>query len=55
VVVGASTILMSAVREAALRLHSPSGVIAATLGAFGTSLPELVTAMTAARRGHGAE
>lgn len=53
VVVGASTILIPAVREAALRLHIPPGVIAATLVAFGTSLPELVTAVTAARRGHG--
>jgi cation:H+ antiporter len=53
VVVGASTILIPAVREAAMRLHIPPGVIAATLVAFGTSLPELVTAVTAARRGHG--
>ncbi len=53
VVVGTSTILIPAVREAALRLHIPPGVIAATLVAFGTSLPELVTAVTAARRGHG--
>ncbi len=53
VVVGASTILIPAVRAAALRLHIPPGVIAATLVAFGTSLPELVTAVTAARRGHG--
>jgi cation:H+ antiporter len=53
VVVGASTVLIPAVREAALRLHIPPGVIAATLVAFGTSLPELVTAVTAARRGHG--
>jgi cation:H+ antiporter len=53
VVLGASMILIPAVREAALRLHIPAGVIAATLVAFGTSLPELVTAVTAARRGHG--
>ena len=53
VVVAASTILIPAVREVALRLHIPPGVIAATLVAFGTSLPELVTAVTAARRGHG--
>jgi cation:H+ antiporter len=53
VVVGASTILIPAVRESALRLHIPPGVIAATLVAFGTSLPELVTAVTAARRRHG--
>ena len=53
VVVASSTILIPAVREVALRLHIPPGVIAATLVAFGTSLPELVTAVTAARRGHG--
>ena len=53
VVVVASTILIPAVREVALRLHIPPGVIAATLVAFGTSLPELVTAVTAARRHHG--
>jgi len=53
VVVASSTILIPAVREMALRLHIPPSVIAATLVAFGTSLPELVTAVTAARRGHG--
>ncbi len=52
-VVTSSMILIPAVREAALRLHIPPGVIAATLVAFGTSLPELVTVVTAARRGHG--
>ncbi len=52
-VVGASWVLIPAVRESALRLHIPASVIAATLVAFGTSLPELVTAVTAARRGHG--
>jgi cation:H+ antiporter len=53
VVVGASHILIPAVREAALRIGVPEGIIAATLVAFGTSLPELVTAVTAARSGHG--
>ena len=53
VVVGASHILIPAVREAALRIGVPEGIIAATLVAFGTSLPELVTAVTAARQGHG--
>lgn len=41
------------VTEAARRLAVPDSVIAATLVAFGTSLPELVTAVTAARRGQG--
>ena len=39
--------------EAAARMSVPRSVIAATLVAFGTSLPELVTAVTAARRGQG--
>jgi len=52
-VVLASNILIPLVREAAERMHVPPSVIAATLVAFGTSLPELVTAVSAARRGHG--
>ena len=31
----------------------PEAVISASIVAFGTSLPELVTCVTAARRGHG--
>ncbi|OIO04730.1 MAG: sodium:calcium antiporter [Elusimicrobia bacterium CG1_02_56_21] len=53
VVVGSSWLLIPAVQEAAIRLHVPEAIIAATLVAFGTSLPELVTAVTAARKGHG--
>lgn len=53
VVVVSARLLIPAVNEAALRLSVPESVIAATLVAFGTSLPELVTAVTAARRGHG--
>jgi cation:H+ antiporter len=52
-VVGSSWVLIPAVAEAAERLGVPEAVIAATLVAFGTSTPELVTAVTAARRGHG--
>jgi cation:H+ antiporter len=52
-VVAASWILIPAVAEAAVRLHVPESVIAATLVAFGTSLPELVTAVSAALKGHG--
>jgi len=52
-VVGASEVLIPAVREVATRLHIPDSVIGATLVAFGTSLPELVTAVTSARKGHG--
>lgn len=52
-VVGASHLLIPAIEVAALRLGIPKGIIAATLIAFGTSLPELVTAVTAARKKHG--
>ncbi len=52
-VVLASHILIPCVTEAAVRLNVPEEMIAATLVAFGTSLPELVTAVTAARHGHG--
>lgn len=46
-------ILIPAVSEIATRLKVPESIIAATLVAFGTSLPEFVTAVTAARKGHG--
>ena len=52
-VVGASHLLIPAVRETALRLTIPQGIVSATIVAFGTSLPELVTAITAVCKGHG--
>ena len=52
-VVVSAHVVIPAVAEAAGRLSVPESVVAATLVAFGTSLPELVTAVTAARRGHG--
>jgi cation:H+ antiporter len=52
-VVLASQVLIPAVEETALRLNIPDAIIAATLVAFGTSLPELVTAITAVRKRHG--
>ena len=52
-VVGSAHFLIPAVEIIALRLHIPQSIIAATLVAFGTSLPELVTAITAARKGQG--
>ncbi len=52
-VVAASHLLIPLVRVTALRLHIPQGIVSATLVAFGTSLPELVTAVTAVRKGHG--
>ena len=53
VVVGSSWVLIPAIKVIALRAHIPQSIIAATLVAFGTSLPELVTAVSAARKGHG--
>ncbi len=52
-VVASSWVLIPTVHETALRLRIPESIIAATLVAFGTSLPELITAVTAARKGHG--
>ncbi len=52
-VIGSSKILIPSVEITATRIGIPQGVIAATLIAFGTSLPELVTAVTAVRKGHG--
>jgi cation:H+ antiporter len=52
-VIGSSWVLIPAVREAAERLGIPPSIIAATLVAFGTSLPELVTSVTAALKRHG--
>jgi cation:H+ antiporter len=52
-VVASSHVLIPAVEEMARRLRIPEEVIAASLVAFGTSLPELVTALAAVRRKHG--
>jgi cation:H+ antiporter len=52
-VVVSAQVLITAVIEVATRLRVPESIIAATIVAFGTSLPELVTAVMAARRGHG--
>ena len=53
VVVSTSHVLIHAVEETAIRANVPQSVIAATLVAFGTSLPELVTSVMAVRKGHG--
>lgn len=52
-VIAGSQILIPAVEVSALRLGVPRAVVAASLVALGTSLPELVTAITASRKGHG--
>lgn len=51
VVIGARVLVPSAA-EIAVRLGVPQDVIAATMVALGTSLPELMTAITAVRKGH---
>jgi cation:H+ antiporter len=52
-VVFASHLLIPVVRVTALQLTIPQGIVSATIVAFGTSLPELVTAITAVYKGHG--
>ena len=52
-IVASSKLLIPTVEISAVRVGIPQSIIAATLVAFGTSLPELVTAVTAARKGHG--
>lgn len=53
-VIISSKILIPSVEVTAVRIGIPQSIIAATLVAFGTSLPELVTSVTAVRKGHGA-
>lgn len=45
-------ILVPSASEVAVRFGVPQDIIAATLVAFGTSLPELMTAFAAIRKGH---
>jgi len=52
VVVAGARILVPAAAEIALRVGVPQDVIAATMVALGTSLPELITAITSIRKGH---
>lgn len=51
-VVLAARILVPCAAELAHRIGVPDDVIAATMVAFGTSLPELMTAIASVRRGH---
>ena len=53
IVVISAQFLIPAVSIIATRFKVPDSIISLTLVAFGTSLPELVTAITAVRRGHG--
>jgi len=51
-VILAARVLVPSASEIAMRIGVPDDVIAATLVAFGTSLPELMTAIAAIRKGH---
>jgi cation:H+ antiporter len=51
-VVAAARILVPAASQTALRLGVPEDIVAATMVALGTSLPELVTAVSSVRKGH---
>lgn len=51
-VVAGARILVPAAAEIAFRIGVPEDVIAATMVAFGTSLPELMTAFASIRKGH---
>ena len=53
VVVISSKVLIPSVAIVATRIGIPQSIIAATLVAFGTSVPELVTAITSVRKGAG--
>ncbi|MHC4294900.1 MAG: calcium/sodium antiporter [Planctomycetota bacterium] len=51
-VVGGAELLIGSVHEICIRLKVPQAVIAVTLVAFGTSLPELATAVASIVKGH---
>jgi cation:H+ antiporter len=51
-VVMSARLLIPAAAQIATRMGVPEDVIAATMVAFGTSLPELMTAFAAVRKGH---
>ena len=52
-IIVSSALLISAAAELAERVNVPPSIIAATLVAFGTSLPELTVVVTATWKGHG--
>jgi cation:H+ antiporter len=51
-VIAGARLLVPSASEVAGRMGVPDDVIAATMVAFGTSLPELMTAIAAVRKGH---
>ena len=53
IVLVSCSFLISTAKELAERWHVPEGVIAATMVAFGTSLPELIIVLTATAKNQG--
>ena len=53
VIIVSSKILIQSVEIGAVRIGIPQSIIAATLIAFGTSLPELILALKSVSKGHG--
>jgi cation:H+ antiporter len=51
-VIAGARVLIPSASQIAMRIGVPDDVIAATMVALGTSLPELMTAITAIRKGH---
>ena len=51
-VIASARMLVPSASAIAVRFGVPDDVIAATMVAFGTSLPELITAVSAIRKGH---
>ncbi|NLE28529.1 MAG: sodium:calcium antiporter [Phycisphaerae bacterium] len=52
IVVVSAQVLIGSTEQIALKLGIPKSVVSATLVAFGTSLPELMTALASIRKGH---
>lgn len=53
-ILATSDLIVSSATTIAHALHVPDGIIALTLVAFGTSVPEIATCVTAARKKHAA-
>ena len=52
IIIASARILVPTASEIAQRIGVPDDIVAATMVAFGTSLPELMTAIAAVRKGH---
>jgi len=49
----ASKLVVASATSIAISMHIPESIIALTIVAFGTSIPEIATCVIAARKGHG--